>query len=188
MAALSIRLEQPDVQGVLAVDWLKGQRLVLDFANSSLQFAASRKESSGPGHVVVPARRRNGQLTMVDAELGEKRVNAMIDSGSDTSVCNTPLLRLLDRAQAIPVNRQLVEMVTVIGEPFSGELVYLPFLRLGGLQLGNVGVMHADTHVFDIWGLADKPTVLLGMDLLRVFQAVALDFGRSQVRFDLRPT
>jgi hypothetical protein len=73
----------------------------------------------------------------------------------------------------------------VIGEPFSGELVYLPFLRLGGLQLGNVGVVHSDAHAFAIWGLADKPAILLGMDLLRQFRAVSLDFGRSQVRFDL---
>lgn len=187
MAALSIKLEQPEIQGVLAVDWLKGQRVMLDFVSSSIQFEVSRDERSEPGRVVVPARRRHGQLTMVDAELGERRVNAMIDSGSEMSVCNTALLRLLDRAEAIPARRQIVEMVTVIGEPFEGELVYLPFLRLGGLLLGNVGVMHADTHVFELWGLADKPTVLLGMDLLGEFQAVSLDFGRSQVRFDLRP-
>lgn len=188
MAALSIPIEQPDIQGVLAVDWLKGQRVTLNFANSSLDFAASRKEASSPGRVVVPAQRRRGQLTMVDADLGERRVSAIIDSGSETSLCNTPLLSLLDRAQAIPVKRQLVEMITVIGEPFAGELVYLPFLRLGGLQLGNVGVVHSDAHVFALWDLADKPAVLLGMDLLREFLAVSLDFGRSQVRFDLRPT
>ena len=188
MAALSIPLEQPEIQGVLAVDWLKGQRVMLDFAGGRLEFAASREEHSTTNSVVVPARRRQGQLTMVDALLGDRRVSAMIDSGSEMSVCNTPLLRLLDRAQVVPSRHQLVEMVTVIGEPFSGELVYLPFLRLGGLQLGNVGVMHADTHVFEIWGLAGKPAVLLGMDLLREFQAVSLDFGRSQVRFDLRPT
>lgn len=187
MSALSIKLEQPEIQGVLAVDWLKGQRVTLDFVNGSLQFGVSRDERSEPGRVVVPARRKQGQLTMVNAELGERRVNAMIDSGSEMSVCNTALLRLLDRAQAVPVRRQIVEMVTVIGEPFEGELIYLPFLRLGGLLLGNVGVMHADTHVFELWGLADKPTVLLGMDLLREFRAVSLDFGRSQVRFDLRP-
>lgn len=188
MAALSIKLEQSEIQGVLAVDWLKGQRVTLDFVGSSLEFAASRDEQSSSGRVVVPARRKHGQLTMVDAWLGERRVSAMIDSGSEMSVCNSALLRLLNRPQAVPARRRIVEMVTIIGEPFEGELVYLPFLRLGGLLLGNVPVMHADTHVFEIWGLADKPSVLLGMDLLREFQAVSLDFGRSQVRFDLRPS
>ena len=40
-------------------------------------------------------------------------------------------------------------------------------------------------HVFDLWGLRDKPALVLGMDLLAQFDTVALDFGRSQVRFDL---
>ena len=93
--------------------------------------------------------------------------------------------RGLDRRQALPRKRQVIEMVTLIGEPFSGELMFLPFLRLGGLQLGNVAVVHADTYVFKIWGLENKPAILLGMDLLREFRAVSLDFGRSQVRFDL---
>jgi predicted aspartyl protease len=185
MAALAIPIEEPEVQGVLAVDWIRNQRVTLDFAKGNLEFTSSHIERSEPGRVVVPARRRYGQLTIIDAELGERIVNAMVDSGSEASLCNTALLKLLDRAQAVPAKRELVHMVSVIGEPFAGELVYLPFLQLGGLQLGNVGVVHSDAHAFAIWGLADKPAVLLGMDLLRQFRAVSLDFGRSQVRFDL---
>jgi hypothetical protein len=187
VAALMIPLFEREVQGVLAVDWLKGQRVTLDFAARSLDFARSKAEHSEPGRVVVPARRRNGQLTIVDADLGKQRVNAMIDSGSEASLCNSALLSLIDRKQAAPAQRRLVHMISIVGEPFAGELVYLPFLQLGGLQLGNVGVVHSDTHAFAIWGFADKPAVLLGMDLLRQFRAVSLDFGRNQVRFDLTP-
>jgi predicted aspartyl protease len=185
VAALMIPLVEREVHGVLAVDWLKGQRVTLDFAAKSLVFTHSKAEHSEPGRVVVPARRRHGQLTIVDADLGQQRVNAMIDSGSEASLCNSALLNLLDRKQATPPERRLVQMISIVGEPFAGELVYLPFLQLGGLQLGNVGVVHSDTHAFAIWGFADKPAVLLGMDLLRQFRAVSLDFGRDQVRFDL---
>lgn len=185
MPALAIALDQPKVQGVLAVDWLKGQRLTLNFEKSRLEFTGSRTESSSPGQVVVPARRKHGQLTIVDAEVGDQKVAAMIDSGSELSLCNTALLDMLGRRQALPAKRQVIEMVTILGEPFSGELMFLPFLRLGGLHLGNVAVVHADTYVFKIWGLEGRPAILLGMDLLREFRAVSLDFGRSQVRFDL---
>jgi predicted aspartyl protease len=186
MSALALKLVQPGVQGVLAVDWLKGQRLTLNFAANRLEFEQSRDERSAPGVVVVPARRRHGQLTIVDADLGDHRISAMIDSGSEISLCNSHLLDLLDRKRSV-VERKRIEMVTIIGEVFSGELVMLPFLRLGGMHLGNVPVVHSDTHVFQVWGLSDKPAVLLGMDLLRQFRAVSLDFGRSQVRFDLPP-
>ena len=40
-------------------------------------------------------------------------------------------------------------------------------------------------HVFDYWDLKSKPSVVLGMDLLTQFDTVAMDFGRSQVRFDV---
>jgi hypothetical protein len=76
-------------------------------------------------------------------------------------------------------------METVAGERFSGDLLYLPFVRLGGLQLGNVPVVHADTHVFGLWDLEDKPAIMLGIDLLTEFNTVILDFGHSQVRFDI---
>jgi predicted aspartyl protease len=185
VAALAIHIEEEGIEGVLAVDRLRNQRLTLDFANNNLTFTDSRVEQTERGKVVVPARRRLGQLTIVDADLGPSRISAMVDSGSQASLCNTALLNLIDRKQAMPTEHQLIYLISVTGERYSGELVYLPFLRLGGLQLGNVPVVHSDTHAFTIWGFADTPALLLGMDLLRQFRAVSLDFGRSQVRFDL---
>ena len=184
MPMLAASLDNPKLAGVLGVDWLQDQRLTLDFARKSLEFAASHDDWRRSGQVIVPARRRLGQLTIIDATLGATRISAMIDSGSQASLCNTALLKLLDRS-ARPAKRQVISMVSILGEPFAGDLVFLPFLKLGGLQLGNVPVVYADTHVFEIWGLAQTPAVLLGMDLLRQFRAVSLDFGRSQVRFDL---
>lgn len=176
------------VDGVLGVDWLKGQRLVLDFRKKSIEITASKAENSYGNRVVVPARRRLGQLTIVDADLGGHKISAMIDSGSQATMCNTPLHDLVNRMEAhqpFHHDHETVQLETIAGEPFSGEMFYLPFLRLGGLQLGNVPVVYADTHVFDLWGLKDQPAIVLGMDLLTQFDAVALDFGRSQVRFDL---
>jgi hypothetical protein len=51
--------------------------------------------------------------------------------------------------------------------------------------MGNVPVVYADMHVFDIWGLKTTPALVIGMDLLTQFETVSLDFGRSQVRFDV---
>ncbi|RAK61238.1 peptidase A2A [Phenylobacterium hankyongense] len=186
--APSLPMKGPEVEGVLGVDWLKGQRLVLGFKDKSLEITRSRSETSQDGRIVVPARRRMGQLTIVDADLSGKRISALIDSGSQVTICNTPLRKALaetDRRQgraSVPVR---VGLETIAGEAFTGEQFYLPFLRLGGLHLGNVPVVHADSHVFDLWGLQDTPAIVLGMDLLTQFTTVALDFGRSQVRFDI---
>lgn len=186
--APALPIKGSEVDGVLGVDWLKGQRLEMDFRKMSMQITKSQSDESEPGKVVVvPARRRHGQLTIVDADLSGKRISAIIDSGAQGTLCNSKLRDLVRASEARkgktePVRE--VRMESLAGEVFVGEAVFLPFLRLGGLHLGNVQVTCADMHVFDIWGLKDSPALVLGIDLLSQFEQVALDFGRSQVRFD----
>jgi predicted aspartyl protease len=186
--APSLPFSSEGVDGVLGVDWLKGQRLVLGFKTRRLEITKSREDRPEKDQVVVPARRRLGQLTIVDADLSGRRISAIIDSGAQLTLCNAPLRKLvLDREvrKGQPVVHQKVKLETLAGEPFQGEMLYLPFVRLGGLHLGNVPVVYADMHVFEIWGLKTTPALVLGMDLLTQFETVSLDFGRSQVRFDI---
>ena len=175
------------LDGVLGVDWLKGQRLELGFKARSVAITRSRDDVPAKGTVVVAARRRLGQLTIVDADLSGRRISAMIDSGSQMSMCNSALRDLLietNGRKGIVTTSQRIRLESLVGETFWGEMLYLPFMRLGGLQMGNVPVVCSDAQIFELWGLQGKPAVALGMDLLTQFDSVALDFGRSQVRFD----
>ena len=179
-----------DLDGVLGVDWLKGQRLELAFKAKSLSITRSKHEVSRDGLAVVPARRSQGQLTIVDADLGGRRISAMIDSGSQMTLCNGPLRAMVAesfRHSPGDAAYRHISMESVIGEQFAGEMINLPFLRLGGLRLGNVPVVYAETHVFGLWGLKETPAIVLGMDLLTQFDTVSLDFGQAQVSFDLAP-
>jgi predicted aspartyl protease len=172
--------------GILGVDWLKGRRLVLDFKSRMLEIAAPRSEANTAKRVIVPARRRSGQLTLVDADASGRKIAALIDSGSELTLGNNALRRMVaetGRGSAGPPQR--VSMVTVVGETFHGDLMYVPFIRLGGLNIGNVPVVFTESHIFDLWNLKTTPTVVLGMDLLSEFTSVALDFGRSTVRFEI---
>lgn len=186
--APALPIKGTDADGVLGVDWLKGQRLVLDFKARKLEITKSKSDVGEPGRaVVVPARRRYGQLTIVDADLSGERISAIIDSGAQASLCNSRLRELVRAQEARSgrvLERRTVRMETLAGEGFSGEEVFLPFLRLGGLHLGNVPVTCADMHVFDIWDLKNTPAIVIGMDLLAQFERVALDFGRSAVKFE----
>ena len=172
-----------NIEGLLAVDWLRGRRLILDMANKHVSITASRRDVSAGKSLVVPARKRVGQLTIVDAELGQTPVSCMIDSGAQVSLGNPTLRGML--GPQIERKLEKVTMVSVTGEAFVGDMLYMPFLRLGGVQLGNVPVVFADLPVFAFWGLADKPAMVLGMDLMAEFSAVSLDFGRSTVTFEI---
>lgn len=186
----TLPIKGDEIDGVLGVDWLKGQRLTLDFKARKMEIARSRSDRDEPGRVVVvPARRRHGQLTIVDADLNGAPISAILDSGAQGTLCNRHLRDMVRRQEAKsnrgqPQESQFVRMETLAGESFTGESLFLPFLRLGGLHLGNVQVTHADMHVFGVWGLKDTPALVLGMDLLSQFEQVSLDFGRSRVRFD----
>lgn len=188
--APSLPISADEIDGVLGVDWLKGQRLTLDFKSRNMEITKSRSDRDEPGRVVVvPARRHRGQLTIVDADLNGKPISAIIDSGAQGSLCNRALRELVRKEEAASGGGmrqapELVRMETLAGESFTGESVFLPFLRLGGLRLGNVPVTYANVHVFDIWGLKDVPALVIGIDLLSQFERVALDFGRSAVRFE----
>ena len=56
-------------------------------------------------------------------------------------------------------------------------------LRLGGMALNNISAAFAPLHIFSLWGLNDRPAMLVGIDILRHFEEVTLDFGRREVTF-----
>lgn len=172
------------VDGVLGVDWLKGQRLVLNFKDKRLEITAPRSETARRDRVIVPAKRKSGQLTIVDADMGDTRINALIDSGSQVSMGNDALRRRLGAQPGGARPPLQIGLVTVAGERFHGDLLYMPFMRLGGLHLGNVPIVFTEMHVFQLWELTKIPTVVLGIDLLTEFNEVAMDYGHATVRFD----
>ncbi|MDR3507146.1 MAG: aspartyl protease family protein [Caulobacteraceae bacterium] len=184
------------VQGLLGVDVLKDRRVVMDFQDSRLEIGPSGYDFTpsitgrigdadhDPDTVAVAARYRSGQLLIVDASVANIPVTAFLDSGSQNTVANLALRqRLLERQPELAATLANVELLSATGQTASGELCLLPGLRLGGVKMTGLSAVFADLHTFDIWGLKTKPAVLIGIDVLRHFNAVELDFGRRRVVF-----
>ena len=171
--------------GILGVDGLKSQRVVLDLRQQRLQIEPSGKRPTGFGASVVKARNMFGQLTLVDTDLDGIRVSVLIDTGSEITIGNTMLRGALDHRRRDPALLQKVTLQGATGETTTGDYGGLPNFRIGTLRVGNLRVVYSDLHPFEIWGLADKPAVLMGMDLIRFFDQVSLDYGRNEVRFTL---
>ena len=133
---------------------------------------------------VVPARQRFGQLTIVDAEFEGVPVTAFQDSGTETTVANLACRNaILAREPWRASDFLTVQVVSATGQAVTGELSRIPPLRLGGMKIGNLLSVFADLHTFRIWDLQDSPAILVGVDVMRHFDAVELDFGRSEVTF-----
>lgn len=172
--------------GLLGIDALAGQRLMLDFERDTVTLEDARRRVAGqPGDIVVVARRRRGQLILTQARAGGTVVEAVIDTGAEITMANSALRTKLFGARRLP-KAQLVQLVSVTGATITAELVVLPQIRLGGIVLEQVPVAFADVPPFRMFDLAERPAILLGTDLMAIFRRVSLDFRARKVRFQLR--
>ena len=174
-------------QGLIGIDALAEQRLALDFDAKTITVEDARRPppARAPDEVIVTARRRKGQLILTNLEIGTQSVYAVIDTGAQVTIGNAALRARLFAGRA-PPQVTPVQLVSVTGEVVTADLIVLPRLRLGGIELRAVPVAFADAPPFRMFGLADDPAVLLGTDVLEAFHRVSLDFRRRKVRFTLR--
>jgi len=191
--------------GLMGVDVLKNRRVAIDFRRNTLTVSKAedsevrvqqnvsdsrlREEATSEANVVVvQARFRFGQLIIIDADLGGVPVTAFLDSGSQNTVGNLKLHEQLKSAPAgLTAQVSMVELVSATGQRASGEFMSVPPLRMGGLSIGNLSAVFADLHIFKLWELNDRPAILVGIDVMRHFEAIELDFGRRRVLFRTPP-
>lgn len=170
--------------GMLGLDQLQGARITLDFQHHEVTINA-RESLPGIGdEVALKARRHDGQLTFVDADLAGLPVTAFLDSGAQDTIGNAALRELAISRYPTTLWSQ-IPVVSVTGQTVLCEFADLPNLRVGRLSLPTWPVAFADLHVFRLWNLIDRPAILLGIDVLTRFETVCLDFAHGQVRFRL---
>ena len=184
-AALSI-LSQADIggAGLLGLEDLDGQAVTLDFRAQTLRIDNGRRSLGELGSIALKAHRRNGQLTLIDADLAGMHVTAFLDSGAQNTIGNMALRALAVARNPAGVWRP-TPILSATGQTIDAEMADLPRLRVGNLNVPNWPVAFADLHTFRMWNLVDRPAILLGVDMLSRFETVCLDFARDEVRFRL---
>lgn len=173
--------------GVLGVDSLASTRILFDFQRNLMSVGPSGKDriSSGPDEIVVEARRRHGRLMFTHAVADGISTVVVIDTGGQISIGNGRLRhQLLGRK---PVGT-LVELRTVAGEKLMAELATIAVLDLDGVGLRHMQIAFIDAPVFGQLDLDRRPAMLLGMNGLKSFHQVSIDFATRRVRFLLPET
>jgi predicted aspartyl protease len=173
--------------GLIGIDALAQQRLMLDFVGKSITIEDARRSSSvsTPDEIVVTARRHKGQLILTQGTIGGQSVYAVLDTGAQVTVGNSALKSLIFKGDRPPPSTP-ISLVSVTGQIVTADLVVVPEVRLGGLIVRGLQVAFSDVPPFKLFGLADRPALLLGTDLLEQFSRISLDFRRRRVRFLLR--
>jgi predicted aspartyl protease len=170
--------------GLLGLDSLGDQALTLDFAGKTLRIETQQSNTRDPAAIALKATRRDGQLTLVDADLAGVPIVAFLDSGAQNTIGNLALRQIAFKRNPKTLWAQ-TPIVSATGQTILAEVADLPALRVGGIRVPNWPVAFADLHTFQMWKLTDRPAILLGVDILSRFQYVCLDFARGEVRFRL---
>jgi len=171
-----------EAQGMLGVDSLKDQHIVMDFQTRRMISSPSRREPYDPNTIVVRGKSRFGQLILVDATVRGVPVYVILDSGAQATVGNMALRKLLTR---VVDHSQPTEVISVTGRRTPAEFQDVNEAHIGDLTIRNMPLTFAELHTFARFGLEDKPAMLLGMDVLSLCRRVSVDFKRREATFTL---
>ena len=178
--------ENLGADGMLGIDSLHDEHVVMDFKNKALSATPSSSVEFDPFTVVVRGRSRFGQLILVDAQVRGRKVYVIVDSGAQDTIGNLALQRLLTGRGAPADERALAEEISVTGRRSTAEIQNVVEMHIGALAIRNMKLAFADLHTFDKYGLSNKPAMLLGMDVLSLCDRVTVDFVRREATFTLR--
>jgi predicted aspartyl protease len=170
--------------GLLGIDTLRKHRVTIDFETGVMTVLPSERKrravSYDPDEIVVTAKSLFGQLIVTDAYYGTTRIQVVLDTGSQVSMGNSALRRRV----GIKSNQlRPIELTSVTGGKMYANYTLVPKVKIGTVQFEWLPVAFADVAPFKKFGLARKPALLLGMDALRSFRRVDIDFPNRQVRF-----
>jgi predicted aspartyl protease len=169
--------------GVLGTDSLGSQRIVFDFDAKTMSIVPSylADRHDEPGTIVVEARRRNGRLIVTDATADGTDLTVVLDTGAELTIGNEALRRALAKG-GLQDGLERVELLSVTGERIVGDYMFLRDLAIGGVTLHNLAIVFAPAHTFEQLNLAKKPAILLGMNAMRAFKKVSIDFASRTLR------
>jgi predicted aspartyl protease len=172
------------VDGILGLEWLGQASLLLDFRRRRM-IVGEALPMPDQATVVVEAQMQKTGLTLIDASIPGRRIVAFVDSGSTTTVGNEAFFQHAIDKRAIVGPVTETELRSVTGQVLQGRSIVMSRLALGKLLLVRVPMVIGPVHTFDFWGMHDEPAVLIGSDILRNFESVAMDVKRGEVRFKL---
>lgn len=177
-------LDRGDVgaDGIIGLDSLQDLRVLIDFRDETIaiQNIAEIKKPKRGFEIIVRANHKLGQLLVTDARVEGIRATVIIDTGAQGSIGN---LALRDRIRA--KRAEQVTTTDVNGVELVGDVAFLRSLAIEDLELAGVPLIFADTPSFEALGLGDRPAIKLGMNHLRLFDRVAIDFAERQILFDV---
>ena len=178
------------LDGLLGLDLLANQRLVMRFRGQG----RSSINRSRPDHdqflgVVRPRVRfqppqgGGAELMVVNALVRGQQVQAIVDTGAQVTLINPALAAAAEarpfQSRSASTGDMLVQSPT--GRAALAQAMIVSSVHFDELVLDRLAVLMGDFHIFRLLGLADTPAMLMGVDVLGVFERVVIDLKRGEI-------
>jgi predicted aspartyl protease len=165
--------------GILGVAGIQGMRIDVDFVRDRVEITPSSGKPAPVGYVTVSASLWRGGLMLVKGRVGSVPAKVIIDTGAERTIGNMQL-----RAAILAKSRRSKEYDTDVhgATPAvgAGKIFKAPRIWIGPAQLVDLPVTFGDLYVFEVWGLASEPALVVGMDVLGRLERFVVDYHRKE--------
>jgi predicted aspartyl protease len=175
--------------GYLGLDAVDGYRVTLDFKGHALEVSDSPYANYfsfiPPDEARIRVVGEAGHLRSVNCRADGVRTTTFIDSGAEVSVGNAKLLSSLMEIDPTYLRLETVPLTGVTGGVVQGHITTIKTVNLDALTFDGCNIVVADLQIFNLWGLQNTPALLIGMNFLREFNKVSIDYRSKELRFEL---
>ena len=169
--------------GIFGAAGLTEKTLSVDFERNRVRVGRGVEPELRKDAMKIHAARLTHGLITLQSQVGRVRALAVIDTGSERTLGNLALrdaLRLRNRTGA----EALVTSVYGATEQVErGELWIAPTISIDAMRINDVQVVYGDFHIFKVWGMQDKPAIIVGMDVLGTVGSLGIDFKNQDIYF-----
>ena len=178
---LEPRADGVPLAGIIGLDVFGGAALDFDLPHGRAAFLASGSRLPGldARDAVSAATTTGGLLTFPVVIAGVEAV-AVLDTGARKTRINWRLGRLLGLDAATLARGDVIQGAT--NNAITTSEATVRDVRFGAVRLPSAPVLVADLPVFDLFGVADRPAVIFGLDWLTATRLV-VDFPLRRIWF-----
>jgi hypothetical protein len=171
-------------EGVLGSEGLLDKRIFIDFRHDRITIFRSRGERAPRGFLTVPVKIVRG-LLVANVRVGSMRASAIIDTGGQGSIANEAFRQGLSRRLS-PKDIRADEITGATLDVQRGDRVITPPIQLGEVVIRQAHITTGDLHIFHHWRMTEEPVLLIGMDVLGLFDTLIIDYRRKELQVLMR--
>jgi predicted aspartyl protease len=170
------------LDGSLGADMLANLRLVADFDTGVVTISHDHSPADPAHYGVIKARRVSGWLIMAEGRARSAPFQMVLDTGAARTLGNGALYRALTGRPLSQSTAMHIAVNDATQTRGTGVAVSVSPIVLDNLLVENTTVAFGDYAVFGLWGLENKPAMLLGMDVLGSLRQLTIDYSRHELQ------